>query len=145
MTGHFTSYETRTNHELTTQQRHGVVIVGPVVEDTSWQAHAAEGFSKADFHIDWDQQVVTCPDGKQSISWLPSTYPKSGMQFEARFARKDCAACPMRSRCTRSKVEPRTNTLQAREDYEALQSSRLPSFSYSTEHLDEDRLFNEHF
>jgi transposase len=45
------------------QQRHGVVIVGPVVEDTSWQAHAAEGFSKADFHVDWDQQVVTCPEG----------------------------------------------------------------------------------
>jgi transposase len=56
------------------QQRHGVVVVGPVVEDTSWQAHAAEGFSKADFHVDWDQQVVTCPEGKQSISWLPSTY-----------------------------------------------------------------------
>ena len=28
------------------------------------------------------------------------TYPKGGMQFEARFARNDCAACPMRSRCT---------------------------------------------
>ena len=106
------------------QQRHGVVIVGPVVEDTSWQAHAAEGFSKADFHVDWDQQVVTCPEGKQSISWLPRTYPKSGMQFEARFARNDCATCPMRSRCTRSKVEPRIITLQAREDYEALQAAR---------------------
>jgi transposase len=106
------------------QQRHGVVIVGPVVEDTSWQAQAAEGFSKADFHVDWDQQVVTCPEGKESISWLPSTYPKGGMQFEARFARKDCAACPMRSRCTRSKVEPRIITLQAREDFEALQSAR---------------------
>jgi transposase len=107
------------------QQRHGVVVVGPVVEDTSWQAHSAEGFSKANFHIDWDQQVVACPEGKQSISWLPSTYPKSGMQFEARFARKDCADCPMRSRCTRSKVEPRIITLQAREDYEALQSARI--------------------
>ena len=29
----------------------GVVAAGPVVEDTSWQAHAAEGFSKADFHV----------------------------------------------------------------------------------------------
>ena len=106
------------------QQRHGVVVVGPVVEDTSWQAHAAEGFSKADFHVDWDQQVVTCPEGKQSISWLPSTYPKGGMQFEARFARNDCAACPMRSRCTRSKVEPRIITLQARKEFEALQSVR---------------------
>jgi len=106
------------------QQRHGVVIVGPVVEDTSWQAHAAEGFSKADFHVDWDQQVVTCPEGKQSISWLPSTYPKGGMQFEARFARNDCAACPMRIRCTRSKIEPRIITLQAREDFDALQTAR---------------------
>ena len=106
------------------QQRHGVVVVGPVVEDTSWQAHAAEGFSKADFHVDWDQQVVTCPEGKQSISWLSSTYPKGGMQFEARFARNDCAACPMRSRCTRSKVEPRIITLQARKEFEALQSIR---------------------
>jgi transposase len=106
------------------QQRYGVVVVGPVVEDTSWQAHAAEGFSKADFHVDWDQQVVTCPEGKQSISWLPSTYPKGGMQFEARFARNDCAACPMRSRCTRSKVEPRIITLQARKEFEALQSVR---------------------
>ena len=106
------------------QQRRGVVVVGPVVEDTSWQAHAAEGFSKADFHVDWDQQVVTCPEGKQSISWLPSTYPKGGMQFEARFARNDCAACPMRSRCTRSKVEPRIITLQARKEFEALQSVR---------------------
>ena len=106
------------------QQRYGVVVVGPVVEDTSWQAHAAEGFSNADFHVDWDQQVVTCPEGKQSISWLPSTYPKGGMQFEARFARNDCAACPMRSRCTRSKVEPRIITLQARKEFEALQSVR---------------------
>ena len=68
--------------------------------------------------------MVTCPEGKQSISWLASTYPKSGTRFEARFARKDCAACPMRSRCTRSKVEPRIIKLQAREDFEALQSAR---------------------
>jgi transposase len=30
----------------------------------------------------------------------------------------------MRSRCTRSKVEPRIITLQAREDFDALQSAR---------------------
>ena len=46
------------------------------------------------------------------------------MQFEARFGRNDCAACPKRSRCTRSKVEPRIITLQFREDFDALQSAR---------------------
>ena len=76
------------------RQRHGVVVVGPVVEDTSWQAHGAEGFSKADFHVDWDQQVVTCPEGKQSISWLPSTYPKGGMQFEGPLRAKRLRGLP---------------------------------------------------
>jgi transposase len=106
------------------QQRHGVVIVGPVADDPSWQARSGDGFTKAQFQVDWDRQVVTCPEGKQSISWLPSTYPKSGMDFEARFARKDCTPCPMRSRCTRAKEEPRIIGLQARENYEALQSAR---------------------
>jgi transposase len=106
------------------QQRHGVVIVGPVADDPSWQARSADGFTKAQFRVDWERQVVTCPEGKQSISWLPSTYPKSGMDFEARFARKDCTPCPMRSRCTRGKAEPRIIGLQARENYEALQSAR---------------------
>ncbi|MDT5275593.1 MAG: hypothetical protein QOG95_2525 [Mycobacterium sp.] len=106
------------------QQRHGVVIVGPVADDPSWQARSGDGFTKAQFQVDWDRHVVTCPEGKQSISWLPSTYPKSGMDFEARFARKDCTPCPMRSRCTRAKDEPRIIGMQARENYEALQSAR---------------------
>ena len=45
--------------------------------------------------------------GKQSISWLPHTYPKSGMMWEVRFARKDCTPCPHRAQCTRAKQEPR--------------------------------------
>jgi transposase len=106
------------------QQRHGVIVVGPVADDPSWQARSGDGFTKAQFAVDWDQQVVTCPEGKQSISWLPNTYPKNGMAFEARFARKDCTPCSMRSRCTRSQHEPRLIGLQTRENYEALQSAR---------------------
>jgi transposase len=68
--------------------------------------------------------VVTCPAGKQSISWLPNSYLQNGVVFEARFARKDCAACPHRARCTRSKLEPRTIGLQAREYHEALRTAR---------------------
>jgi transposase len=33
--------------------------------------------------------VVTCPVGKQGISWLPSASTKNGMVFEARFATRD--------------------------------------------------------
>ena len=106
------------------QRRHGVTIVGPVADDPSWQARSGDGFTKAQFQVDWDRQEITCPEGKKSISWLPNTYPQNGMQYEARFARKDCTPCAMRSRCTRGKIEPRIIGLQARENYEALHSAR---------------------
>ena len=73
---------------------YGVTITGPVADDPSWQARMEDGFDKSQFVVDWDQQVVTCPAGKRSISWLPNTYPQNGMVFEARFARRDCTPCP---------------------------------------------------
>lgn len=106
------------------QRIYGVTLIGPVADDPSWQARAGTGFDKAQFLVDWDQQVVTCPMGKQSISWLPNTYPKNGMTWEARFARKDCTPCTHRAQCTRSKKEPRIVGLQAREHYEALHTAR---------------------
>mgnify|MGYP001506704194 CR=1 FL=1 len=70
------------------RRRFGVGIVGPVADDPSWQAHDGKGFAKAAFLVDRERRVVTRPAGKRSISWLPNTYPKNGMVFEARFARK---------------------------------------------------------
>jgi transposase len=101
-----------------------VTIVGPVAEDPSWQARAGEGFDNGSFAVDWERQVVTCPAGKQSISWLPNTYPQNGQVFEARFALKDCTPCPFRPQCTKAKLEPRIIGLQAREHHEALQAAR---------------------
>ena len=97
------------------QRTYGVTLIGPVADDPSWQARAGTGFDKAQFLVDWDRQVVTCPMGKQSISWLPNTYPPKGMMWEVRFARKDCTPCPHRAQCTRAKKEPRLLGLQARE------------------------------
>lgn len=59
------------------QQRHGVVIVGPVVDDSSWQAHAAEGFSKADFHVDWDEQRSVVRPARYAI-WIAAETPWRG-------------------------------------------------------------------
>ena len=44
--------------------------------------------------------------------------------WEGRFARKACTPCPHRAQCTRAKKEPRLLGLQAREQYEALQTAR---------------------
>jgi transposase len=109
---------------VASRSAYGVTIVGPVAEDPGWQARAGEGFDKGRFALDWDRQVVTCPAGKESISWLPNTYPKNGMVIEARFARKDCTPCPHRSQCTRSKQEPRIIGLLPRVQHEALQAAR---------------------
>ena len=106
------------------QRTYGVTLIGPVADDPSWQARAGAGFDKAQFLVDWDRRVVTCPMGKQSISWLPHTYPQNGMTWEAHFARKDCTPCPQRAQCTRAKKEPRIVGLQAQEQYEALHTAR---------------------
>jgi transposase len=105
------------------QRTYGVTLIGPVADDPSWQARAGTGFDKSQVLVDWDHKVVTCPMGKQSISWLPNT-DKNGMTWEVRFARKDCTPCPRRAQCTRAKKEPRLVGLQEREPYEALQAAR---------------------
>jgi transposase len=109
---------------LDSQQRDQVVIVGPVADDPSWQARAGAGFDKAHVQIDWDQQMATCPMGKQSGSWLPNTYPKNGLVWEVRCSRHDCSPCTQRARCTRAKREPRILGLPSREQHEALVTAR---------------------
>jgi transposase len=113
------------SHVLVDSQRdHAVTIVGPVADDPSWQARAGQGFDTSQFLVDWERQVVTCPAGKQSLSWLPHTYAKNGMMWDVRFARKDCTPCVHRWQGTKAKKEPRLLGLQAREPYEALQAAR---------------------
>ena len=110
---------------LDSQRDYRVTITGPVAADPSWQARAGTGFDKSHFSVDWDRQVVTCPVGKQSVSWLRNTYPKNGVVWEARFSGRDCTPCPFRTQCTHAKVEPRIIGLQTREQYEVLQAARI--------------------
>jgi transposase len=105
------------------QRTYGVALIGPVADDPSWQARTGTGFDKSQFVVHWERKVVTCPMGKQSISWLPNTY-KNGITWEVRFARRDCTPCLHRAQCTRAKKEPRLLGLQEREHHEALQAAR---------------------
>jgi len=109
---------------VASQREHGVEIISPVAQDPSWQSRDNAGFDKRAFVVDWEAKVVTCPAGKQSISCLPNTYPKNGIIFEARFARRDCTPCSSRPQCTRAKREPRIIGLQTREYHDTLQTMR---------------------
>lgn len=106
------------------QADYGVKIVGPVAADPSWQARTSPTFAKAQFAVDWERRVVTCPVGKESHSWLPNSYPDNGVVWQARFAKADCTPCAHRAQCTQAKVEPRLIGLQHRAQEEALQQRR---------------------
>ncbi|MFF2929117.1 hypothetical protein [Streptomyces mirabilis] len=48
----------------------GIPLLGPVRDDP--QAAQRPGFTKEDFHIDWDNPTLTCPNGITSPPWKPT-------------------------------------------------------------------------
>jgi hypothetical protein len=110
-------------HLVTSEKTHGITLVGPALLDTSWQATTDQGFDVTHFAIDWERRVVTCPGGKTSRSWTDTAkgaYPFHQIGFD----KADCAACPLRPRCTRSATNPRQLSLRPREEHATLQAAR---------------------
>ncbi|KAB8333760.1 IS1182 family transposase [Scytonema tolypothrichoides VB-61278] len=116
-------YTNVTNLQQSTQ-RYQVDVVGPVATDPSWQARTKTGFDHTQFSIDWEQQVVTCPAGKRSVSWLPLNDGRANAAHLVRFARADCAACESREQCTQSTRTGRQLTLDTKERYLLLAQAR---------------------
>ncbi|MDP9480590.1 MAG: IS1182 family transposase [Actinomycetota bacterium] len=103
---------------------HGVDLFGPMPRDGSWQAKAGEGFDALAFRVDWDAQSVTCPEGKRSKQWKPALNRHGRDVVAAIFDKKECAECPSRPLCTRSKTTGRELTLRPRPLHEALRKAR---------------------
>ncbi len=103
---------------------HGVELFGPMPRDGSWQAKAGEGFDALAFQVDWDAKSVTCPEGKKSKQWKPALNRHGRDVVAAIFDKKECAACPSRPLCTRSKTTGRELTLRPRPLHEALRKAR---------------------
>ena len=93
---------------LKDSQKYGIEVVGPVKVDTSWQAQSGKGFDITGFTIDWEDQVVTCPNGQLSQVWADSKDKAGRPRVYVRFPRATCRACPVRTDCTRSAKGPRT-------------------------------------
>jgi len=108
---------------LSSQQEHGIDLVGPVLPESSWQAREGKGFNVEHFTIDWSTQTATCPAGCRSSSWYPGR--KDGREVvQIEFAKKDCAACPSRELCTRSAEKPRRLAVRPQAEHELLQQRR---------------------
>lgn len=111
-------------HLVTSQETHGIEILGPVAADTTWQARSGQGFDLAHFVIDWRRQQVTCPMGHPSQIWSESHDSYANPVVHVRFAAADCQACAVRARCTTAKKNPRSLKLRSQKQHEALQRAR---------------------
>lgn len=107
------------------QKKYGVELICPVRPDQSWQAQEQGAFGLDDFFIDWQEQTVTCPQGKLSRHWKPEHGPRDKPTIQVQFSKADCLACPVHARCTRSTQGRRERTLHPREAHLAIQSARV--------------------
>lgn len=108
---------------VTSQERHAVELVGPIPQDTSWQARQQTGYDLSQFTVDWEGQQVRCPQGKLSTMWQPSVDRRRGQPIiMVQFAAADCQACPVRAQCTKS--SRRTLKLRPQAEHETLSAAR---------------------
>lgn len=108
------------------QQDFGVDLVGPTRADYKWQAREETGFDAAQFAIDWEHEVATCPEGHTSISWSPAVDKRTNEVIMIKFSSKDCRPCPSRELCCRSmkRYARRSITVRREDQYQALQAAR---------------------
>ncbi len=107
------------------QEQYGIDLVGPVPEDTSWQAKE-RAYDIRQFAIDWADQSVTCPQGKHSCSWTLAHTRSERPVVKVKFCLTDCKPCAQRPCCTRNHNEKRRTLtfLAPQSHFEAQQVAR---------------------
>ena len=106
-----------TAEALVESQKQGITLIGPMQPDSSWQARAAAGYALAAFHLDWEREQATCPQGKTSSTWRPITSAGGRDAIQIHFRRTDCQPCPVREQCTQA--DRRSLTVWPRPVHEA--------------------------
>ena len=85
---------------------------------------AGEGVDLSHFQIDWEKQVVTCPNGQPSAEWRSRQQAERKPVIQVRFASSVCRTCSVRSQCTKASTGGRAIAFLPREQHEALQRVR---------------------
>jgi len=100
-----------------------ITLLGPLRADNSRQVQAGEGFERAAFSIDWDNQRVTCPKGATNTIWS-SCSERGRESIVVRFPITACQPCPVRAQCTRSTRNGRQLMLRPRDIHETVEQAR---------------------
>jgi transposase len=93
---------------IESQTQYGVHLIGPITQDTSWQAHLPQGITADQFHINWEHHQAICPEGQVSNYWSARLNRYRRPIVDIRFPKERCDACHARSRCTQAKNTGRT-------------------------------------
>ncbi len=109
---------------VASQREHQITLYGPVMMETSWQAHAGKGFAASDFQIDWRAHHATCPRGAISTGWKTNVDRNGNPVVKITFPAAACGACPVRNDCTRAKRDGRELTVRTEAAHTALQAAR---------------------
>ena len=83
---------------LTNSAHRQIDLIGPLAFPVTAQDLLVDGITQAQFHVDLQQKIVTCPQGHQARSPVQT---EKGLRFQ--FRTQDCDACPLRSRCCAGK------------------------------------------
>jgi transposase len=104
------------------REQYGIDLIAPTCDDHKWQGQAKQGFDAANFPVDWDAQKVTCPAGRESLSWTPAVDRRDNQVIKIKFSMTDCKHCLMKTACTTA--PRRTLTIRMKEHHEALLAGR---------------------
>src|SRR2546421_1969277 len=100
----------------------GIDLIAPTRADHKWQAKEQLGFDASSFHLDWEAQKVSCPAGRESLSWTPAIDQYDNEVIKIKFSMKDCKPCPLKEHCT--KAPRRANSVHVKDHHQALQEVR---------------------
>ncbi len=105
---------------------HGVELHGPLQAVNSVQTARDDGaYGQDAFTIDWDNQSVTCPNGRASKTWAVHSSQRRMPVIRVAFSVLDCRPCTHRSECLSTPTaERRQLTLRPRDEYDVLQQTR---------------------
>jgi transposase len=111
-------------HLVRSQKEHEVRLVGPVMQETSWQARAGRGYAASDFVVDWSKRQARCPQGQVSHGWKEGVDRNGNAVVKVEFRLTTCAGCEVRRECTRAEKAGRELTLRTEAEHTALQAGR---------------------
>jgi len=79
---------------------HGTAGASPARQQP--QSRQDQGFSRANFTIDWETENAVCPGGQRSFEWWGQKHHRNGTPLlKVFFFAEHCRTCPKKTSCTK--------------------------------------------